>query len=232
MEKPKYIYDYPRPALTTDCVIFGFDGGDLKVLLIERAIEPFYGSWALPGGFVQMDETADECAMRILKKETNLEGIYMEQLFTFSEVERDPRYRVVSVGYYALVKIAEFDPGVGVDESKVSWFTLDSVPTLAFDHNAILKKAIERLRGKIKYQPIGFELLPEKFTLPELRGLYEKILQTNLDDRNFRKKILGYNLLVDTGEMLRGAKNRAPKLFRFDRQKYEQLTYEGFYFEL
>lgn len=233
MEQHKYTYDYPRPAVTTDCVIFGFDEKELKVLLIERAIEPFLGKWALPGGFVDIDETSDECAKRVLLKETDLSDIYMEQLYTFADVDRDPRFRVISIGYYALVKLSNYEvTQAGIDESNVKWFSLKDLPNLAFDHNSILDKALERLKGKIIYQPIGFELLPEKFTLPDLRNLYEVILQAQLDDRNFRKKILGYNLLVDTGEQQRGAKNRAPKLYSFNKPKYEELTKNGFYFEL
>ena len=232
MEQCKFVCDYPRPAVTTDCVILGFDEGELKVLLIERATEPFKGRWALPGGFVCMEETADDCAARILQKETSLSDIYMEQLYTFATVERDPRFRVISIGYYALIKLADYQAQAGTDESSVKWFTLNEIPELAFDHNSILDKALERLKGKIKYQPIGFELLPEKFTLPHLRHLYEVILQTELDDRNFRKKILSYNLLIDTGELQQGARNRAPKLYSFDKQKYEEHTRNGFYFEL
>lgn len=232
MQDKKYRYEYPRPAVTTDCVIFGFDENGLKVLLIERAIEPFIGKWALPGGFVDIEETADECAQRILQKETNLENVFMEQLYTFSDVERDPRFRVISIGYYALVKLADYNAQAGHDESNVKWFALDEIPELAFDHIGIVEKALERLKGKIKYQPIGFELLPEKFTLPDLRILYEIILQTELDDRNFRKKLLSFNLLIDTGEMQRGARNRAPKLYSFDKERYEELTRNGFYFEL
>ena len=228
----KYVYDYPRPAATTDCVILGFNGNQLKVLLVERATEPFYGHWALPGGFIYMEETADECAKRILQKETNLTDIYMEQLYTFATVDRDPRFRVISIGYYALVKLSDYNVQAGINESNVKWFSLDEIPQLAFDHTLILEKTLERLKGKIRYQPIGFELLPEKFTLPELRYLYEIILQVQLDDRNFRKKILGYGLLIDTGEVQRGARNRAPKLYCFDKQKYEELTRNGFYFEL
>lgn len=232
IETGKYIYEYPRPSVTTDCAIFGFDGDKLKVLLVERSIEPFLGKWALPGGFVGEEETAQQCAERILKKETCLDNLFMEQLFTFSRVDRDPRFRVISIAYYALVKLLDYDAKAGEDTLSVKWFGLDEVPELAFDHTEILEKALERLKGKIKYQPIGFELLPEKFTLPELRNLYEVILQTSLDDRNFRKKILGFGLLVDTGEVQRGARNRAPKLYSFDKGQYEQLTNNGFYFEL
>lgn len=233
MEKTgKYIYEYPRPSVSTDCVIFGYDDGELKVLLIERSIDPFKGKWALPGGFVGENETAEGCAKRILKKETCLENIYMEQLYTFSGIKRDPRFRVISVAYYALVKLSDYNAQAGMDTANIKWFSLSGIPDLAFDHAEILKVAKKRLEGKIKYQPVGFELLPEKFTLPDLLHLYETVLQTKLDDRNFRKKILGYGLLKDTGEQQRGARNRAPKLYCFDKSRYEELTQKGFYFEL
>lgn len=228
----KYIYEYPRPAVTTDCVIFGFDEGELKVLLIKRSIEPFIGQWAFPGGFIGEEETTEECAKRILRQETSLDNIYMEQLYSFSEVKRDPRFRVISIGYYALVKLSDYNAQAGADATNIQWFSISDIPELAFDHEKILSVATERLKGKIKYQPIGFELLPEKFTLPDLFHLYKTVLQTDLDDRNFRKKILGYGLLIDTGEMQRGARNRAPKLYRFDKDRYEELTKTGFYFEL
>lgn len=231
-QKNKYIYEYPRPAVTVDCSIFGFDEGDLKILLIERAIEPFKGMWALPGGFVGIEETADECAERILKKETCLEDIYMEQLYTFSSVDRDPRFRVISIGYYALVKLADYDAHAGLDADNLKWFPLSEIPELAFDHKEILNAATARLKGKIKYQPIGFELLPERFTMPDLHQLYETVLQTELDRRNFRKKMLSYGLLIDENEFVKGARNRAPKVYSFDKEKYEELSKKGFYFEL
>lgn len=231
-QQGKYIYEYPRPAVTTDCVIFGFDGRELKVLLIERGIEPYKGKWALPGGFIDLEEDAETCARRKLVQETGLENIYMEQLYTFSDVERDPRYRVISIAYYALVKLSDYNAKAGKDTTNVQWFSISDTPKLAFDHSKILDFAKERLKGKIKYQPIGFELLPEKFTIPDLYSLYETILQTELDNRNFRKKILSYNLLIDLDELQRGARNRAPKLYSFDKKRYEELTKGGFYFEL
>ncbi len=227
-----FTYEYPRPAVTTDCVIFGFDEGELKILLIERAIEPFKGTWALPGGFIDMDEDAETCARRKLKQETCLDHIYMEQLYTFSAVDRDPRYRVVSIAYYALVKLADYHAQAGTDTSNVQWFPLTEIPPLAFDHQEILKVATERLKGKIRYQPIGFELLPERFTLPDLHRLYETVLQTPLDRRNFRKKILNTGLLIDHHEVKGGAPYKAPKIYSFDKRKYEELSEKGFYFEV
>lgn len=231
-EQDQYIYEYPRPAVTTDCVIFGFDKEELKVLLVRRGIEPYKGKWALPGGFLSMEENADECALRVLQKETGLAQVYMEQLYTFSDIDRDPRYRVVSIAYYALVKLTDYNPEAGADTETVRWFTLSDLPELAFDHQQILHTGIERVKGKIKYQPIGFELLPEQFTLPELHHLYEVILGVSLDRRNFRKKMLSYNLLIDHGEYMSGAAHRAPILYSFDRERYRELSEKGFYFEL
>src|SRR6058998_3364101 len=187
-----YHYKYPRPALTVDCVVFGFDEGELKVLLIERALAPFKGRWALPGGFVRVDETVDDAARRELVEETGLRDVFLEQLYTFGEVNRDPRERVVSVAYYALVKLADFSTKAATDARDARWFPLSKVPQLAFDHAEILATALTRLKGKVRYQPIGFELLPPKFTLSELQHLYESVLGAKLDKRNFRKKVLGF----------------------------------------
>ena len=231
MKKNKYSYEYPRPAVTTDCIIFGFDGGELKVLLIERITEPYKDCWALPGGFINMDEDAETCARRKLKEETSIENVYIEQLFTFSTIDRDPRYRVISIAYYALVKLSDYAVHAGTGVNHIQWFPLSEVPTLAFDHAKLLEMAKQRLKGKIKYQPVGFELLPEKFTMPELHRLYEIILETSIDRRNFRKKILGFNLLTDHNELVKGAPNRAAKLYSFDKRKYEELSKNGFYFD-
>lgn len=233
MEKEnQYCYKYPRPAVTTDNVIFGFGEGELKVLLVERGGEPFKGHWALPGGFMNMDEDADTCACRELEEETGLKDVYSEQLYTFSAVDRDPRYRVVSIAYYALVKLPDYVVKAGDDASKAQWFPLSALPVLAFDHQRILQMAIDRLKGKIRYQPVGFELLPEKFTIPDLQRLYESALQTTLDRRNFRKKILKTGLLIDTDEHTEGVPHKRAKYYSFDKAKYQALSEKGFYFEI
>jgi 8-oxo-dGTP diphosphatase len=229
-EKLKYSYEYPRPAVTTDCIIFGFDAGEIKVLLIERGIDPFKGKWAFPGGFLHMDENADECARRELFEETGLENVFFEQLYTFSDVDRDPRGRVITVAYYALVKIAEVH--AGDDAQNAKWFPISQVPPLAFDHDRILRVALNRLRGKIRYQPIGFELLPEKFTMPELQTLYETILEMQLDRRNFRRKILDTGLLIDHQESVKGVPHKGAKYFSFNTNKYQELFERGFNFEI
>ena len=225
-----YTYEYPRPALTVDCVVFGLDEQDLKVLLIRRDKDPFAGQWALPGGFVEMDETLEVAAMRELVEETGVENVYLEQLYTFGDVDRDPRERVVSVTYYALVKLSEHGVQAADDAREAGWFPVHDPPTLAFDHSKILDIAQERLRGKVRYQPLGFELLPEKFTLRQLQQLYETILGRSLDKRNFRKKILRMGLLKELDEVETDVPHRAARLYRFDRRKYKRLTSQGFNF--
>lgn len=228
----KYSYQYERPAITVDCIIFGFDKSELKVLLTKRAIEPYIGQWAFPGGFIQMQETADDCARRKLKEEAGLQDIFMEQLYTFSALDRDPRERVISIAYYALVRSTDYLLEAGLDIEDVQWFSLNEVNNLAFDHNNILDIAIDRLKGKIRYQPIGFELLPEQFTLPDLHRLYETILQRDIERANFRKKILAMNLLIDHSEKQENRKSREAKLYAFDKERYLSLSKSGFYFEL
>src|SRR6516162_9599059 len=183
-----HTYQYPRAALTVDCVVFGFDEGDLKVLLIERGLEPFKGRWALPGGFVRVDETLDAAARRELQEEAGLTNIFLEQLYTFGAVDRDPRERVVSVAYYALVKLTEHAAKAATDAANAQWFPVLKVPKLAFDHGHILSTAVERLKSKVRYQPIGFELLPPKFTLSQLQHLYEAVLGTELENPNSKKR--------------------------------------------
>jgi 8-oxo-dGTP diphosphatase len=227
-----HTYQYPRAALTVDCVVFGYDEGELKVLLIERALEPFKGRWALPGGFVRVDETLDEAARRELSEEAGLKDVFLEQLYTFGAVDRDPRERVVSVAYYALVKLSDHRARAATDASNAEWFPISKVPKLAFDHGEILATALGRLKGKVRYEPIGFELLPPRFTLSQLQNLYEAVLGTDLDKRNFRKKVLGFGLLVPLRETQMVGRHRPAQLFGFDADKYEKLKKRGFNFEL
>src|SRR4051794_34611068 len=167
----------PGPALTVDCVVFGLDEGDLKVLLVQRDLEPFKGKWALPGGFVHADESVDEAARRELSEETGVHHVFLEQLYTFGEVDRDPRGRVVSVAYYALVRLSDHRVKAATDARDAAWFPVWDAPRLAFDHDRILQAALARLKGKVRYQPIGFQLLPPKFTLTQLQRLYETLLE-------------------------------------------------------
>jgi 8-oxo-dGTP diphosphatase len=229
MEENMYCYKYPHPAVTTDCVIFGFDGERLQVLLVERGIEPYKGKWAFPGGFLKMDETAEEGALRELREETGLERAYIQQFHTFSDPHRDPRERVITIAYYALVKIQEVHGGD--DAASARWFPLSEIPSLAFDHDYILRMATQRLREEIHFQPVGFELLPEKFTLKELQALYEAILGINFDRRNFAKKMLHLEILTELDETVWPTPKREAKLYRFNPDKYEELKQKGFRLE-
>jgi 8-oxo-dGTP diphosphatase len=227
-----YTYQYPRAALTVDCVVFGFDEGELKVLLIQRALDPFKGRWALPGGFVRVDETLDQAARRELSEEAGLTEVFLEQLYTFGKVDRDPRERVVSVAHYALVKLGAHTTRAATDAADARWFPVSQVPKLAFDHADILATALARLKAKVRYQPIGFEFLPPKFTLSQLQHLYEAVLGMALDKRNFRKKVLGFGLLVPLKETQIIGRHRPAQLFRFAGDRYEKLRKRGFNFEL
>jgi 8-oxo-dGTP diphosphatase len=228
-----YTYKYPRPALTVDCVVFGFDRQSmLKVMLIQRKLTPFQGNWALPGGFVRIDESTEAAALRELQEETGLEQLFLEQLYTFGEVDRDPRERVVTVAYYALVNLEEYVVKAASDASDAAWFPINTLPPLAFDHDRILAIALNRLKNKVRYEPIGFELLPQKFTLFQLQKLYETVLGHELDKRNFRKKILKMGLLRELDEVQQDVPHRAAKLYEFDTVAYEQLQKKGFNFEI
>lgn len=227
-----YQYNYQRAGLATDCVIFGFDGGELKLLLAEREKEPFKNKWALPGGFIFIDETTEDCAKRILLEKTGIKNVFIEQLYTFSDLNRDPRERIISVAYYALVNKYQYELIAGRDTIKAEWFELSKLPKLAFDHSKIVKMAIQRLKGKVSYQPIGFELLEEKFTLTQLQALYESILEIAIDKRNFRKKILGMGLLKALDEKEKNVAHKAARFYSFDNKAYKELTQKGFHFEL
>ena len=229
-----YTYQYPRPSVTVDCVVFGLDleAEDLKVLLIQRKKDPFAGLWAFPGGFVEEKEMLEQSAKRELQEETGISRLYLEQLYTFGDPGRDPRGHTVTVAYYALVKLSDHAPKAADDAKAVDWFPVSKPPKLAFDHAKILKVALERLRAKVRYQPIGFELLPAKFTLSQLQRLYEIVLERPLDKRNFRKKILGMGLLIDLEETQKDVAHRAAQLYRFDEHRYRGLVGEGFNFEI
>ena len=227
--KGTYTYEYPRPALTADCVIFGFDSEGLSVLLIERGIEPFKGCWAFPGGFMQMDEDAEACARRELEEETGLKGVHAEQFGTFSEVNRDPRGRTVTVAHMALVKKAEVK---GADDAaQAKWFPIDSIPPLAFDHDRILRVALKALREKIHFEPVGFELLPEVFTMPQLQDLYESVLQVKFDRRNFANKMLKLGILTEVNDGTIRKGTRTPIKYSFNQESYNQMKAKGFRLE-
>ncbi len=190
-----YQYKYEHPAVTTDCVIFTYEDWKLKVLLVKRGGEPYKGEWALPGGFLRSDETAREGALRELREETALEASAIGELGVFSKPDRDPRERVITIAFYALVKPSEVMGGDDADEA--AWFSIDSLPQLAFDHADIIKSALERLRRDIHFEPIGFDLLDEEFTIPDLQRLYEIILGVKFDRRNFQRKIMASGILEE-----------------------------------
>lgn len=220
-----YTYEYPRPSVTVDCVIFGLDDQQkVNVLLIQRKNDPFAGHWALPGGFVDMDEDLETAALRELEEETGVRDLFIEQLFTFGAPDRDPRGRVISVAYYALVNLEHHPIEAASDARRVQWFPVNDLPDLAFDHAHIFQVALERLRAKVRYQPIGFELLPPTFTLTQLQNLYENILGigSGLNKRNFRTRILKMGVLQEVG-MQEGVAHRPARLYRFDRRRYEEL---------
>ncbi len=226
------LLNFPRPSVTIDCVVFGYDGQSLSLLLLNRKEEPFKDMWTLPGGFLFMEETPEESARRVLKTKTGLAGMYLEQLFTFGGINRDPRGRVLSIAYYALVDPKKFELIAGTAANGVQWFDINKLPKTGFDHKEVIRAAIARLKGKVTYQPVGFELLEKKFTLTELQFLYECILQRNIDKRNFRKRMLESKVIRATGEKRMGLKNHAPELYEFDEGEYKRLLKEGFQFRI
>lgn len=209
-----HCYAYPHPAVTTDIAVFSIFESELNILLIQRANEPFKDHWALPGGFVEMDEDLNEGAARELHEETNLSHLYLEQLYTFGAPKRDPRERVITVAYYALVASDDVNHArAGSDAIKTTWFPVSSLPRLAFDHKNIIDTALERIISKIRYSTIALQLLPQQFTLHELQNIYEIILNENLDKRNFRKRILALDCVVENGEQRRDGQHRPAKLY-------------------
>ena len=223
-----FAYQYPHPAVTTDCVVFGLDTRDLTVLLIQRDLDPYAGAWALPGGFVRIDEDLESAARRELEEETGVRDLYLEQLAAFGAPERDPRERVITIAYLAIVNLFEHPVAAATDARSAGWFALDELPRLAFDHEQILEAALGRLRAKLRDEPIAFEFLPEKFTLRQVQSLYEAILGEPLDKRNFRKKLHATGLIVPTDEVEMDVAHRAAQLHRFDRERYSTLRAEGY----
>lgn len=212
-------------VFSTDCVIFGFEAGELKVLLIERNEDPYMGWYALPGNIVALNESVDNAAARILYELTGLRDIHMRQFHTFGEVNRHPQGRVVTVGYFALIRIGGQKEVAPLTDyaRKAFWHPVNDLPKLAFDHTEIFQRAFKKIRTKMNYEPIAFELLPEKFTLTQLQNLYEAVLNKKLDKRNFRKKMLSYGFLKELSEKQKGVSYRAAKLYKFDRRKYQKI---------
>ena len=221
-----------KSAFSVDNVIFGFDGGDLKVLLIQRGAPPFKGQWALPGDLVYPNENLETAAERVLEQLTGLKGVYLEQVKAFGAVNRHPLGRVITIAFYSLVKTKDYTPTPASFAQVASWHNIHHLDKLAFDHNEILQSCLQQLKLRVRMAPIGFELLPPKFTLTELQQLYESILETDLDKRNFRKKILSMNLLEELAETQEGVAHRPAKLYQFDQERYRQFIEQGYSFDL
>lgn len=210
-----------RVLLATDCIIFGFDGKQLKLLVVKRALEPQSGQWSLMGGFVQKDESSEQAATRVLKQLTGLDGVYMEQMNAFSSVDRDPLERTVSVSYFALIDIHEYEHQL-TDEFHPEWFELKKIPKLIFDHNQMVEMAKRKLRYKAALHPILFELLPDKFTIPTLQNLYEAVYDTTFDKRNFSRKLLSTDLLVKQKEKEKLSSKKGAYYYKLDKRKYRK----------
>ena len=238
-KKGQYTYEYPHPAVTADCVVFGYDGKELRVLLIKRGAEKeasttaYVGEWALPGGFldVEQDKTIAHTAQRELKEETGLKlGMKdFKEAATFSDIKRDPRERVITIAHYALVKLSEVQ--ADTDADKADWFSLSNIPHLAFDHDKILRVAFSRMKQDIHFEPVGFELLPEVFTLPQLQHLYESILEVKFDRRNFANKMKHFGMLSEVSIDTPRHGTRTPIKYRFNKENYERLKSNGFQLE-
>lgn len=224
-----YYSNYDKHYVALDCIIFGFEGGELKLLLLKRKFEPAKGEWSLMGGFLDKSESLDDGARRILHQLTGLNDIYMEQLYTYGDVNRDSGERTISVTYYALIKVDENDRKLA-EAHGAQWVSINKVPKLIFDHNKMVKKALSTLRSKIVRKPIGFELLPEKFTLPQLQNLYEAINQEQLDKRNFRKRILEIGLLDKLDEKEKETSKKGAFYYKFNKEKYLLYTEKGLLF--
>ncbi len=224
-----YYKEHEKFYVAVDIIIFGFDGERLNLLLIKRNFPPAEGKWSLMGGFLNKKESLDQTAKRVLFTLTGLNNVFLEQLLTYGDVYRDPGERVISVAYYALIKIDDYDENL-MEKHNARWFPITDYPSLIFDHNTMVKKALARLRRKTKTQPIGLEMLPTKITIPRLQKLYEAIYLKKFDKRNFRKKILGYGVLVRLDEKEKESSKKGAFYYYFDEEKYHQLVENGFSF--
>jgi len=227
----QYYKEHPTFHVAVDSIIFGFDQGELKLLIHKRQFEPARGEWSLFGGFVRKDESLDEAASRILYELTGLDKIYMEELQTYGEVDRDPAGRVISVAYYAVIPAKEFTEASN-SKSGATWVSVKDLPPLIMDHSMMVEKGLRRLKRRATTQPIGFELLPGEFTMPQLQALYEAIYQAELDKRNFRKKILAMDVLIKLDTKDKSSSRKGAFLYRFDQLKYEKLVEGGYNFTI
>ena len=229
LPKDFYRQDH-KMYVATDCIVFGYDSNDLKLLLFQRKLEPFKGEWSLIGTFVHLDESIDEAAERVLEQTTGLTNIFMEQTIAYGEVERDPGYRCISIAKYALIRLDEHDKKAG-EEYGAKWFSIGELPPMILDHQQMINDALKTLKEKAKKRPVGFELLPKKFTLPQLLRLYESIFQEEIDSRNFRKKVLSLDVLKKLKEKDKSSSKKGAFLYEFDRKKYDKYFTKGFNFE-
>jgi len=226
-----YYAHQAKMYVATDCIVFGFDQGDLKLLIFKRRVDPDRGAWSLIGSFVELEEDVDDAARRVLKEITGLDKVFFEQSKTYGKAGRDYGFRCISVAQYALIRVDDYDREL-VEKHGAFWYTLKDLPSLVLDHDAMVKDALEKLRRKAQYQPIGFELLPEKFTIPQLQSLYEAIYQRELDPRNFRKKVLSLKVLRKLDEKDKTSSKRGAYLYMFDADNYKKLLQSGYNFEI
>jgi ADP-ribose pyrophosphatase YjhB (NUDIX family) len=227
MSSEKQFYsEHPTFHVAVDCIIFGFDQGELKLLIHKRRFEPAMGHWSLFGGFVQKDESLDEAANRVLFELTGLDNIYMEEVQSYGEIKRDPAARVISVAYYALIPAKKYSEATSNNHG-ATWVSIKKLPGLIMDHNEMVKKGLRLLKRRASTQPLGFELLPREFTMPQLQALYEAIYQSTLDKRNFRKKILSMDVLIKLNEKDMSGSRKGAYLYRFDQKKYKKRVSGG-----
>lgn len=229
--KNNYYINVDRLLVAVDCIIFGFENGQLKLLLFKRKIEPFDNEWSLIGSFIKENESIENAANRVLQMSTGLTGVFMELVGNYGEVNRDTGNRVISLAHYALIRIDDQEKLL-TETHQAQWFDIDAIPELILDHNQMVNDALKKLKRKARYQPLGFELLPTKFTIPQLKKLYDAIYQKDLDRRNFRKRILSMNILKKLDEKDKSTSKKGAYLYEFDKEKYAALTAEGFNFVL
>ena len=230
-ETKDFYIEQDKMYVATDCIIFGFDAGKLKLLIFKRRVAPQKGAWSLIGSFVKLEEDVSQAAQRVLTEITGLKDVFMEELKSYGMADRDPGYRCISIAQYALIRVEDYDREL-VEKHGAHWYDIKEVPNLVLDHNQMVADALERLKRKARYQPIGFELLPEKFTIPQLQQLYEAIYQKDLDARNFRKKVLSHNVLIKLEEKDKSSSRRGAFLYKFDHDTYQQLLQSGYNFEI
>ncbi|MCX6309225.1 MAG: NUDIX domain-containing protein [Bacteroidia bacterium] len=228
---PQFYSGQPRFLVAVDCIIVGFSEGELNLLLLKRSMEPALGCWSLPGGFIKEHESAEKAASRVLSSLTGLRQVYMEQLKTFTEVQRDSGERVLSIAYYALVNVEDYDQDL-VLQHNAYWRNINELPDLIFDHDDMVRAALKRLQRKASTEPLGFNLLPEKFTVPQLQALYEAIYGRSIDKRNFRKKIQTMDFLEKLEEKDKSSSKRGAFLYTFNQDRYQKAINQGFSFTL